>query len=94
MEVAKNSLRALIQSAGGQTKLARRLSTEHKKCSQSKVWNWLNRNGRVPAAWVLRVHECYPDFSLHSLRPDLYPPGPKLRTAEKQNDQQISLLPE
>ena len=60
-------LRKAIEAAGGQTKLAEALRT-----SQGRIWNWLNRDKRVPAEFVLKI-ERVTGVSRHELRPDLYP---------------------
>ena len=64
--------RALLKAVsvvGSQTGLAR-------KCGviQQHVWNWINRDNRVPAEFALKVAEAT-DFEVrpHDLRPDLYP---------------------
>lgn len=60
-------LRKAIAIAGGQTKLAAICNT-----SQGRVWNWLNRDRRVPAEFVLPIERAT-GVSRHELRPDLYP---------------------
>lgn len=64
----KALLRA-VSVVGSQTALAR-------KCGviQQHVWNWINRDNRVPAEFALRVAEAT-DFEVrpHDLRPDIYP---------------------
>lgn len=67
--IAKNteSLRKAILIAGGQVALAKQLGT-----SQARVWNWLNRDSRIPAEYVLPIERAT-GVSRHELRPDLYP---------------------
>lgn len=65
-----NELAAVEQAvvvAGNQTKLAASVG-----CPQQYVSNWINRDGRCSAAWVLAV-ERVTGVSRHQLRPDLYP---------------------
>ena len=66
-------LQNAIQAAGGQTQLAKKISKLlSKPVKQQQVWNWLNRNKRVPADKVLVV-ERVSGVSRGKLRPDLYP---------------------
>lgn len=37
-----------VRLAGGQTALAKALSTDERKVSQGHVWAWLNRDGKPP----------------------------------------------
>lgn len=60
-------LEKAVQAAGGQLALAKKLGT-----SQSRVWNWLNRDSRIPAEFVLPIERAT-GVSRHELRPDLYP---------------------
>lgn len=66
-------LQAAINAAGGQTQLAKRISELlNKPVKQQQIWNWLNRNKRVPADKVLVVEQAS-GISRSKLRPDLYP---------------------
>ncbi|MTC33426.1 transcriptional regulator [Providencia rustigianii] len=66
-------LQTAINSAGGQTQLAKRISELlNKPVKQQQIWNWLNRNKRVPADKVLVVEQAS-GVSRSKLRPDLYP---------------------
>lgn len=56
-----------VSIAGGQLALAKKIGT-----SQPRVWNWLNRDARVPAEFVLPIEHAT-GVSRHELRPDLYP---------------------
>lgn len=56
-----------IESAGNQTKLAAAIG-----CKQQYIWQWLNRDGRCSARYVLKVERAT-GVSRHDLRPDLYP---------------------
>ena len=66
----KNSVKFLkeaIRIAGGQTALARLIGVQ-----QGHIWNWLNRNKKVPASMVLKIEKAV-GVSKHDLRPDIYP---------------------
>ncbi|QKJ51587.1 helix-turn-helix domain-containing protein [Providencia rettgeri] len=66
-------LHTAINAAGGQTQLAKRISELlNKPVKQQQIWNWLNRNKRVPADKVLVVEQAS-GISRSKLRPDLYP---------------------
>lgn len=63
------ALEKAIHLAGGQSSLGRLCGLR-----QGHVWNWLNREGRVPAENVLVVCAVV-DWQItpHELRPDIYP---------------------
>lgn len=65
--ISVEPLKKAIELAGGQTKLAAICKT-----SQGRIWNWLNRDLRVPAEFVLPIERAT-GVSRHELRPDLYP---------------------
>jgi DNA-binding transcriptional regulator YdaS (Cro superfamily) len=67
--VSVKPIELAIKTAGGQTALANALGV-----SQSRVWNWLNRDPKIPAEMVLRM-EAATGISRHKLRPDIYPLG-------------------
>jgi DNA-binding transcriptional regulator YdaS (Cro superfamily) len=56
-----------VQKAGGQAALAKKIGT-----SQAHVWNWIHRDCRVKAEYVLPIERAT-GVSRHELRPDLYP---------------------
>lgn len=56
-----------VELIGNQTKLAAAVG-----CKQQHVWQWVNRDGRVSAKFVLAVERAT-GVSRHELRPDLYP---------------------
>lgn len=60
-------LKEAITIAGGQSALARAIGVQ-----QCHVWNWLNRNKKVPAQHVLNIEKAT-GVSRHDLRPDIYP---------------------
>lgn len=80
--MSKNALAALQQAVevlGGQEALARRLTQiMGEPVSQGRIWNWLNRDRRVPGEAVLPIEQATREkgrqVSRHRLRPDLYPP--------------------
>lgn len=63
----QSALKEAIRLAGSQAELARRIGKK-----QAHVWNWLNRDGRIPAEAVLPI-ESATGVSRSELRPDLYP---------------------
>ncbi|EJD6474820.1 transcriptional regulator [Providencia huaxiensis] len=72
-ESCVSGLQTAINEAGGQTQLAKRISELlNKPVKQQQIWNWLNRNKRVPADKVLVVEQAS-GVSRSKLRPDLYP---------------------
>jgi DNA-binding transcriptional regulator YdaS (Cro superfamily) len=61
------ALQEAVQKVGGQKALGDLLET-----SQPRVWNWIHRDKKVPAEYVLKI-ERLTGVSRHDLRPDLYP---------------------
>ena len=61
------ALERAVDLAGGQTALATALGV-----AQGRIWNWLNRDQRVPAEMVIPIEEAT-GVSRHDLRPDIYP---------------------
>ncbi|CAG9417862.1 MULTISPECIES: transcriptional regulator [Providencia] len=73
VELCVIGLQKAIDATGGQTQLAKRISDiSNKPVKQQQIWNWLNRNKRVPADKVLIVERAS-GVSRNTLRPDLYP---------------------
>lgn len=65
----KHALKKAISIAGGQGSLAKILGIK-----QSYVWNWLNRDNKVPAEYVLKIEEAVNGrVTRYELRPDIYP---------------------
>lgn len=63
------ALERAVDLAGGQTALATVLGV-----AQGRVWNWLNRDQRVPAEMVIPIEAATDGkVSRHDLRPDIYP---------------------
>lgn len=58
-----------VAEVGGQSEMARRLSV-----TQPHVWNWLNRDKKIPAQYVIPI-TLIPEVSAlpHELRPDVFP---------------------
>lgn len=65
-----------VSAAGGQTALARILTTPERRVLQGHVWAWLNRDKKLPAEFVLAT-EAATGVSRYELRPDVFgQPGP------------------
>lgn len=58
-----------VDQVGGQTEMARRLGV-----TQPRVWNWINRDKKIPAEFVIKVtRQREVSFHAHELRPDVFP---------------------
>lgn len=68
-----------VAIAGGQSALARLLSSDTKTVKQGHVWAWIYRDQRVPAEYVLLI-EAQTGVSRHELRPDVFGPLPPQST--------------
>ena len=72
---SQEALKRAVKQLGGQAKFARALS-EHtgRKLAQQNVWNWLNRDVRIPGEWCVAVEELT-KRAVHrfELRPDIFP---------------------
>lgn len=67
----KQSLARAVKVAGGQTELANLINTK-----QQNVWQWLNRDGKASAKYVVKISEAT-GVPCHELRPDIFPtPAP------------------
>lgn len=63
------ALEKAIELAGSQAELARRLGKK-----QAHIWNWLHRDGRVPADMAIAIENAVDgQVTRHELRDDLYP---------------------
>ena len=67
-----------VEVIGGQTAMARALSVKTgRSIRQQHIWNWLNRDGGLPAAYAPLVQtlcrELGEELSCYSLCPDFYP---------------------
>jgi DNA-binding transcriptional regulator YdaS (Cro superfamily) len=67
MHDSTKALEEAIRIAGSQSALARLVGVK-----QAHVWNWLYRDKRVPAEYVLLIEKAT-GVSRHLLRPDIYP---------------------
>ena len=65
--MSRVAIEKAVALAGSQAELARRIGVK-----QAHVWNWLNRDAKVPADRVLAI-EAATGVSRHDLRPDIYP---------------------
>ena len=67
--MANEALQKAVSIVGSQTALAKAC-----KVSQSYVWNWLHRDGRVPAEFAIPIAAAT-NFAVkpHDLRSDIYP---------------------
>jgi DNA-binding transcriptional regulator YdaS (Cro superfamily) len=64
-------LRRAVRIVGGQTALARACGGA---CKQQHVWNWINRDRKVPAEFVLAIERATKGrVTRYQLRPDIYP---------------------
>lgn len=70
----KQALARAVKVAGGQTELANLINTK-----QQNVWQWLNRDGKASAKYVVKISEAT-GVPCHELRPDIFP------TPEPAND--------
>jgi DNA-binding transcriptional regulator YdaS (Cro superfamily) len=80
----KEVLERAIHAVGSQAALAKAIGVK-----PQHVWNWLNRDKRVPAEQVLAIEAATGGkVSRHELRPDLYPdPG------EDERRPKVAVLP-
>lgn len=70
-------LEIAVKEVGGQTKLAQLIGL-----TQPRVWNFLNRDKKVPAEYVIKICSI-PEVSAtpHDLRPDVFPIGMDITAA-------------
>jgi DNA-binding transcriptional regulator YdaS (Cro superfamily) len=69
-----DALRKAVELAGGLSGLARAIGAK-----QQHVWNWLNRDGKPAAEYVLAIESAVEgQVTRYELRPDVFgpPPGP------------------
>lgn len=79
-EDMKEAFELAIKKAGGQSALARKLSSPAKKVSQQRLWHWLQVKGVCPAELVLQI-EAITGVSRYSLRPDVFGDEPDVVSA-------------
>ena len=78
----KQALARAVKVAGGQTELANLINTK-----QQNVWQWLNRDGKASAKYVVKISEAT-GVPCHELRPDIFPtPAP---ANDPSNQQQLA----
>jgi len=65
--MSKKHLQKAVAAAGSQSELARQIQV-----SQQLIWNWLNRDKKIPSEYVLKL-ERVSGISRHKWRPDIYP---------------------
>jgi len=64
-----------LELAGSQAELARRLREQGKAVKQQHIWNWLNRDKKVPPDMAKPICAAFNGLiAPHDLCPDLYPP--------------------
>lgn len=69
-EKSKKALKRAVALAGGQAQLARLIGGT---CKQAHIWNWLNRDTRIPAEYAVQIEEATMGrVTREELRPDLY----------------------
>jgi DNA-binding transcriptional regulator YdaS (Cro superfamily) len=67
--MSNSALEKAITAVGSQAALAKALGVK-----PQHVWNWLNRDKRVPAEQVLPIETATDGkVTRHELRPDIYP---------------------
>lgn len=72
MRMQNMHLQQAIRILGGQAALARACG---KGCKQQHVWNWMHRDRKIPAEFVLAIERATGgQVTRHQLRPDIYPP--------------------
>lgn len=74
----EEALRKAVEVMGGQTAMARALSVKTgRSIRQQHIWNWLNRDGGLPAAYAPLVQtlcrELGEELSCSYLCPGFYP---------------------
>lgn len=66
----KTALERAVLAIGSQAALAKAIGVK-----PQHIWNWLNRDSRVPAEQVLSIERATAgSVTRGELRPDLYPP--------------------
>ena len=76
----KQALAKAVKAAGGQTELANLINTK-----QQNVWQWLNRDGKASAKYVVKISEAT-GVPCHELRPDIFPtPAPANNPSNQQS---------
>lgn len=76
----EEALHKVVDLVGGQTALANLLSEKTgRSIRQQHIWNWLHRDGGLPAAYAPLVHSLCQELgeaiTCSDLCPDFYPAG-------------------
>lgn len=78
------ALQKAVDTAGGQTELAKSIDPTQKKLKQQNIWTWLNRDQKTSAKWVVKVSQAT-GVPCHELRPDIFPaPHPANNSSTQQ----------
>lgn len=71
------ALQRAIDALGSQGELAKAISTPERTIKQQHIWNWLNRDKKVPAEAAIPIERATvaegKPVLRHELRPDIYP---------------------
>lgn len=72
-----DGLEKAIELVGGQNPLARAITvainTPDKTVKQGRIWQWLHRDGKVPAEYCIAIERATGGaVTRHELRPDIY----------------------
>ena len=84
-----NLVKQVVDAAGGQTALARRLCRKNPKLKAQHIQKWL-RSGRVPPLYCKEIELLFGNrYSAERLRPDIFGPPPtakRKKALENQDD--------
>ena len=70
MDESRRALQKAVELAGGQAELARLIGG---KVRQAHIWNWLNRDQRIPAERAIQVEVAVErKVTREQLRPDIF----------------------
>ena len=76
-----NLVKQVVDAAGGQTALARRLCRKNPKLKAQHIQKWL-RSGRVPPLYCKEIELLFGNrYSAERLRPDIFGPPPTSQPA-------------
>lgn len=68
------ALQRAIDLLGSQAELARAISSDENPIKQQHIWNWINRDKKIPAEAAIPIETATKGrVSRHELRPDIYP---------------------